>query len=92
VVLSDSSDDETALLDQPTREDAVTSSSRDLEEEERQVRLEAEHRSKFNDECAGRRPEAGASHGKKPVGESSMPPPPPSALPGKRGWVEHDAS
>jgi hypothetical protein len=54
VVLSDSSDDETALLDQPTRGDADASSSRDLEEEERQARLEAERRSKFDDECASR--------------------------------------
>jgi hypothetical protein len=92
VVLSDSSSDESALPDQPTGGDAYTSSSRDLEEEERQARLEAERRSKFNDECTSRRPEAGASHGKKPAGESSAPPPPPSALPGKRGWVERDAS
>jgi hypothetical protein len=92
VVLSDSSDDETALPDQPTGGDADTSSSRDLEEEERQARLEAERRSKFNDERASRRSEAGASHGKKPASESSTPPPPPSALPGKRGWVERDAS
>jgi hypothetical protein len=93
VVLSDSSDDESALPDQPTGGDADASSSRGLEEEEeRQARLEAEHRSKFNDERASRRPEAGASHGKKPAGESSAPPPPPSALPGKRGWVERDAS
>jgi hypothetical protein len=35
-------------------EDADASSSRDLEEEERQARLEAERRSKFNDECASR--------------------------------------
>jgi hypothetical protein len=92
MVLSDSFDDKTALPDQPTGGDAHASSSRDLEEEERQARLEAERRSKFNDERASRRPEAGASHGKKPAGESSTPPPPPSALPGKRAWVEHDAS
>jgi hypothetical protein len=92
MVLSDSSDDETALPDQPIEGDADASSSRDLEEEECQARLEAERRSKFNDERASRRPEAGASHGKKPAGESSAPPPPPSALPGKRGWVERDAS
>jgi hypothetical protein len=92
VVLSDSSDDKTALSDQPTGGDADASSSRDLEEEERQARLEAERRSKFNDERASRRPEAGASHGKKPAGKSSVSPPPPSALPGKRGWVERDAS
>jgi hypothetical protein len=55
VVLSDSSDDESALPDQPTRGDADTSSSRDLEEEEgRRARLEAERRSKFNDERASR--------------------------------------
>jgi hypothetical protein len=54
VVLSDSSDDETALPDQPTGGNADASSSRDLEEEERQARLEAEHRSKFNDERASR--------------------------------------
>jgi hypothetical protein len=92
VVLSDSSDDESALPDQPTGGDADASSSRDLEEEGRLACLEAECRSKFNDERASRRPEAGASHGKKPAGESSVPPPPSSALPGKRGWVERDAS
>jgi hypothetical protein len=92
VVLSDSFDDETALPDQPTGGDADVSSSQDLEEEERQALLKAERRSKFNNECASRRPEAGASHGKKPAGESSAPLPPPSALPGKRGWVERDAS
>jgi hypothetical protein len=92
VVLSDSSSDESALPDQPIGEDADVSSSHDLEEEGRRARLEAVRRSKFNDERAGRRPEAGASHGKKPVGESSAPPLAPSALPGKRGWVERDAS
>jgi hypothetical protein len=92
VVLSCSSDDDSALPDEPIGGDANTSSSRDLEEEGRQARLEAERRSKFNDERASRRPEAGASHGKKPTRESSMPPPPPPALPGKRGWVERDAS
>jgi hypothetical protein len=35
------------------------SSSRDLEEEGRQARLEVKHRSKFNDERASRQPEAG---------------------------------
>jgi hypothetical protein len=54
VVLSDSSSDESALPDQPTGGDADTSSSRDLEEEERQAHLEAERRSKFNNECASR--------------------------------------
>jgi hypothetical protein len=68
------------------------SSSRSLEEEKRLARLEAERRSKFNDERASRHPEAGDSHGKKPAGESSTPPPPPSSLPSKRGWVERDAS
>jgi hypothetical protein len=92
VVLSDSSDDETALPDQPIEGDADASSSRDLEEEGRLARLEVERRSKFNDERSSRRPEAGASHGKKPAGVSSAPPPPTSALPGKRGWVERDAS
>jgi hypothetical protein len=92
VVLSDSSSDDSASPDQPTGEDADASSSRDLEEEGRRARLEAERRSKFNDERASRQPEAGASHGKKPAGESSVPPPPPSALPSKRGWVERDAS
>jgi hypothetical protein len=92
VVLSDSSDDETALPDQHTGGDADVSSSRDLEEEECQARLEAERRSNFNDERASRRSEARASHDKKPTGESSAPPPPPSALPCKRGWVERDAS
>jgi hypothetical protein len=84
-------DDESALPDQPIREDAVASSSRDLEEEGRLARLEAERRSKFNIERASRRPEAGTPHGKGPVGESSAPPPPTSALLGKRGWVERDA-
>jgi hypothetical protein len=54
--------------------------------------LEAEFRSKFNDERASQRPEAGASHGKKLAGESSTPPPPNLALLGKRGWVERDIS
>jgi hypothetical protein len=85
VVLSDSSDDESALLDQPSGGDADASSSRGLEEEERHARLEAERRSKFNDKRASRRPEAESSHGKKSAGESSV-------LPGKRGWVELDAS
>jgi hypothetical protein len=92
VVLSDSSDDGSASPDQPTGGDADASSSRDLEEEGRRARLEAEHLSKFNDERASRQPEAGTSHAKKPAGESSVPPPPPSALPSKRGWVERDAS
>jgi hypothetical protein len=92
VVLSDSSDDNSALPDQPTGGDVDASSPQDLEEERRQACLEAERRSKFNDERASRRPEAGASHGKKPTGESSTPPPPPSSLPGKRGWVERNAS
>jgi hypothetical protein len=92
VVLSDSSDDDSALSDQPTGGDIEASSLRDLEEEGRQAHLEAERHSKFNDERASQRPEAGASHGKKPTGESSAPPPPPPALPGKRGWVERDAS
>jgi hypothetical protein len=68
------------------------SSSRGLEEEERHARLEAERRSKFNDERASRHPEVGTSQGKKPVGEPSAPPPPASALLTKRGWVERDAS
>jgi hypothetical protein len=92
VVLSDSADDGSALPDQPTEGDVDASSSRDLEEEGRRARLEAERRSKFNDERASRQPEAGTSHGKKPAGESSAPPPPPSALPSKREWVERDAS
>jgi hypothetical protein len=92
VVLSDSSDEDSTLPDQPTGGDADVSSSRDLEEEGCQARLEAECRSKFNDERASWRPEAEASRGKKPAGESSAPPPKPSSLPGKRGWVERDAS
>jgi hypothetical protein len=92
VVLSDSSDEDSASPDQPIGGGADVSSSRDLEEEGRQARLEAEHRSKFNDERASRRLEAGASRGKKPVGESSAPPPKSSSLLGKRGWVERDAS
>jgi hypothetical protein len=91
MILSDSSDDESTLPDQPTGGDADASSSRDLEEG-RLVRLEAECRSKINDEHASRRPEAGASRGKGPIGESSAPPPPTSALPSKRGWVERDTS
>jgi hypothetical protein len=54
MVLSDSSDDESALPDLPTGGDADASSSQDLEEEERRARLEEERRSKFNDECASR--------------------------------------
>jgi hypothetical protein len=92
VVLSDSSDDDSSSPDQPTGGDVDASSSRDLEEEGHQARLEAERRSKFNDERAGRRPEAGGSHGKKPAGESSAPPPVSSGLPNTRGWVERDAS
>jgi hypothetical protein len=92
VVLSDSSDDESALPDQPTGGDADASSLRDLEEEGRLAHLEAERRSNFNDERTSWRPEAAASHGKKPAGESSAPPPPTSALPGKRGWIERDVS
>jgi hypothetical protein len=68
------------------------SSLPDLEEEGRQARLEAERCSKFNDERASRRPKAEASRGKKPAGEPSTPPPKPSTLLGKRGWVEHDTS
>jgi hypothetical protein len=92
MVLSDSSDDDSSSPDQPTGGDAAASSSRDLEEEGRRARLEAERRSKFNDKRASRNPEAGTSRGKKPAGESSAPPPPPSSLPSKRGWVERDAS
>jgi hypothetical protein len=92
VVLSDSSDDDSALPNQSAEGDIDASSSRDLEEEGRHARLEAERRSKFNDEHASRQPEAGAFQGKKPAGESSTPPPPPSALLSKRGWVERDAS
>jgi hypothetical protein len=54
VVLSDSSDDGSALPDQPTGGDVDASSLRDLEEEGRQARLEAERSSKFNDKCASR--------------------------------------
>jgi hypothetical protein len=92
VVLSDSSDDGSSLPDQPTGGDIDASSSRDLEEEGHHARLEVERRSKFNDEHASRQSEAGVSHGKKPVGESSAPPPTSSGLPSKRGWVERDAS
>jgi hypothetical protein len=92
VVLSDSSDDGSSLPDQPAGGDIDASSSRDLEEEGRQARLEAERRSKFNDERASRRPEAEASSGKGPAGKSSAPPPASSGLPSKRGWVERDAS
>jgi hypothetical protein len=93
VVLSDSSDDdEPTMADQPTGGDATASSTRDLKKEERQVRLEAERRSKFNSERASRRPETEAPIGKEPAGEISSPSPPASALPCKRGWVECDAS
>jgi hypothetical protein len=93
VVLSDSSDDDkTALPDQSTGGDADASSSRDLEEEGRLAHFEAERRSKFNAKRASRQPEAATPHGKGPAGESSTPPPPTSALPGKSGWVERDAS
>jgi hypothetical protein len=54
MVLSDSSSDESTLPDQPTGGDADASSSRDLEEEERRARLEAERCSKFSDERASR--------------------------------------
>jgi hypothetical protein len=92
VVLSDSSGDDSSSPDQPTGGDTEMSFSRDLEEEGRRARLEVERRSKFNDEHASRQPEAGASQGKKPAGESSVPLPPPFSLPSKRGWVERDAS
>jgi hypothetical protein len=92
VILSDSSDDESAFPNQPTGGDADVSSSRDLVEEGRLARLEAERHSQFNDERASQRPETGAPIGKGPASESSAPPPPTSALPDKRGWVEHDAS
>jgi hypothetical protein len=92
VILSDSFDDESTLPNQPTGGDADASSSRELEKEGHLARLEAEHRSKFNDKRASRRPEAGASRSKGPAGESSAPPPPTSALPSKREWVERDAS
>jgi hypothetical protein len=91
VLLDSSSDDESAMPGQPIGGDADVSSLRDLEEG-RLARLEAERLSKFNAECASRRPEAGAPHGKGPTGKSSAPPPPTSTLPGKRGWVERDAS
>jgi hypothetical protein len=90
VVLSDSSSDESSSSDQPTGGDVDASFSRDLEEEGRIARLEAERRSKFNDERASRQPKVGTSRRKKPAGESSAPPP--SSLPSKRGWVERDAS
>jgi hypothetical protein len=93
VLLSDSSDDdEDAPVDQPTDGDATASSSRDLEEEQHLARLEAKRRSKFNAEHASRRPESEIPHGKGPAGDTSAPLPPTSALPGKRGWVECDAS
>jgi hypothetical protein len=54
VLLDSSSDDESALSDQPTGGDADASSSRDLEEEGRLACLEAESRSKFNAKRASR--------------------------------------
>jgi hypothetical protein len=93
-VLSDSSDeeDEAAVADQPLGGDATPSSSRDLEEEERQARLEAERRSKFNAERSSLRPGPMVPHDKGPAGETLAPPPQASAIPNKRGWVECDAS
>jgi hypothetical protein len=82
VLLDSSSDDETALSDQPIGGDADASSSWDLEGEGRLARLEAECRSKFDAERTSRRSEAGTPHGKGPAGESSTPLPPASALPG----------
>jgi hypothetical protein len=65
VELSDSSDDnEAASADHPTGGDATASSSRDLEEEERLARLEAEHCSKFNAERASPWPESEIPHSK----------------------------
>jgi hypothetical protein len=76
MVRSDSSDDdEVALADQPTAGDATASSSRDLEEEDRLARLEAERRSKFNAERASRWPESEIPHGKGPAVETSAPSP-----------------
>jgi hypothetical protein len=93
VVLSDSSDNnEAASADQPIGGDATKSSSRELEEEERLARMEAERRSKFNAKHASRRPESEIPHGKGPAGDTSAPLPPALALPGKRSWVECDAS
>jgi hypothetical protein len=93
VVLMDSTNnDEAASAYQPAGGDATASSSRDLKEEERQARLEAERRSKFNAKRASRRPETEATYGKGLAGETSASPPPASALPGKRGWVKCDAS
>jgi hypothetical protein len=93
VVLSDSyDDDEAAMPDKPTGGEAAASSLRDLEEEDSLARLEAERRSKLNAERARRRSEARTPHNKGPAGESSAPPPPAPAFPGKRGWVERDAS
>jgi hypothetical protein len=93
VVLSDSSDDnEAASADQPIGGDATASSSRELEEEECLARMEAERRSKFNAECASRQPELEIPHCKGLAGDTSAPPPPASALLGKRSWVECDAS
>jgi hypothetical protein len=94
VVLSDSSDEEdkASMAEQPSGGDATASSSLDLEEEEHRIRLEAERLSKFNAEHASRHPEAEAPHGKGPAGETLAPPPPAFALPGKRGWVDSDAS
>jgi hypothetical protein len=90
-VIPDSSDnDEAASADQPTRGDAA-SSSQDPQEEECQVHLEAERRSKFNTERVSRRPETEAPHCKGPTSETLAPLPSASALPGKRGSVEHDA-
>jgi hypothetical protein len=92
-LLSDSSDDDEAVsADQPVGGDATASSSWDLEKEGRLARLEAERRSKFNVERASRQQELEIPHGKVPIGETSVPPPPTSALPGKGGWVERDAS
>jgi hypothetical protein len=94
VVLLDCSneEDEAAMADQPSGGYAATSSSLDLEEDERRALLEAERRSKFNAEQSCLQPGKAAAHGKGPAGETSAPPPQVSAIPNKRGWVECDAS
>jgi hypothetical protein len=89
VVLSNSSDeeDEAVVANQPAVGDAAASSSWDLEEGERQDRLEAERCSKFNAKRSILRQDSAVPHGKEPVGETSTPPPQVSSIPSKRGWI-----
>jgi hypothetical protein len=57
---------------QPAAGDATEASSRDLEEEEHLEHLEVERSSKHNVEQSSRPHPPVATHGKGPMGESSM--------------------